>query len=118
MMLIIHLFRWKKQFHPLALLLRLSVRALIIPIYDKERAMSLRCLFRFVLGVALTVSVAGFARAQCQYPPCSTTDPTMSLGSAPSGSYGHGAAIGIGVAAAAAVVVIALYVHQIGRAHV
>ena len=75
--------------------------------------MRIRCLFPIVLGVALTVSGAGFARAQCQYPPCSTTDPTMSLGSAPSGGYGHGAAIGIGVGVAAvAVVAIALYVRH------
>ena len=74
--------------------------------------MSLRYLLQFVLGVALTVSVAGFARAQCAYPPCSPTDPTVSLGSAPSGSYGNGAKIGIGVGVAAAVVGIALYVHH------
>lgn len=72
--------------------------------------MSLRYLFRFVLGVVLTASVAGFARAQCQYPPCSPTDPTQSLGSAP--SYGNGAKIGIGVGVAAAVVGIALYVRH------
>ena len=74
--------------------------------------MSMRYLFRFVLGVAMAVSVAGFARAQCAYPPCSPTDPTVSLGSAPSGGYGHGAAIGIGVGVAVSVVAIALYVHH------
>ena len=72
--------------------------------------MRLGCLFLVVLGVALTVSGAGFARAQCLYPPCSTTNPTMSLGSAP--SYGHGAAIGAGVGIAVGVVAIALYVHH------
>ncbi len=69
--------------------------------------MSLRYLFRFVLGVALTVSAAGFARAQqtCLYPPCDPNDPTVSLGSPPSEGYSKGKAIGIGVGVAAAVVV-------------
>ena len=76
--------------------------------------MSMRYLFRFVLGVAMTVSVAGFARAQCAYPPCDPNNSTVSLGSAPNGGggYGHGAAIGIGVGVAVAVVGIALYVHH------
>ena len=72
--------------------------------------MSLRYLFRFVLGVALTVSAAGFARAQCAYPPCDPDNPTVSFGSPPSGGegYGKGKAIGIGVGVAAAVVVTVL----------
>ena len=74
--------------------------------------MSLRYLFRFALGVALTVSVAGFARAQCQYPPCDPNNSSVSLGSAPSDGYGNGAKIGIAVGVTAAVVGIALYVHH------
>lgn len=76
--------------------------------------MSLRYLFRFVLGVALTLSVAGFARAQCAYPPCDPDNPLVSLGSPPSesGGYGKGKAIGIGVGVAAAVVGITLYVRH------
>ncbi len=76
--------------------------------------MSLRYLFRFALVVAMTVSVAGFARAQCAYPPCDPTDPTVSLGSPPTsgGGYGKGKAIGIGVGVAAAVVGITLYVRH------
>ncbi len=78
--------------------------------------MSLRYLFRFVLGVALTVSAAGFARAQCLYPPCDPNDPTVSLGSPPSegGGYGKGKAIGIGVGVAAAVVVTVILVRRGG----
>jgi hypothetical protein len=73
--------------------------------------MRLRYWCRIVLGVALTVSGAGFARAQCPYPPCSPTNPGVSLGSAPK-SYGHGAAIGAGVGIAVGVAAIALYVHH------
>ena len=68
--------------------------------------------YRLALAVSVYLAVTPSAYAQCQYPPCSTTNPTMSLGSAPSGGYSHGAAIGIGVGAAAAVVGIVLYVHH------
>ena len=74
--------------------------------------MSLLYLLRFVLGVALTVSVAGFARAQCAYPPCDPSNPTVSLGSAPSDGYGSGKAIAIGAGVAVAVVAVALYVRH------
>ncbi len=74
--------------------------------------MSLGYLSRFVLGVALTVSVAGFARAQCSYPPCDPNNPSVSLGSAPSDGYGSGKAIAIGAGVAVAVVAVALIVRH------
>ena len=82
--------------------------------------MSLRYLFRFVLGVALIVSFAGSARAQCAYPPCDKDDPTVSLGSPPSGDggYGKGKAIGIGVGVAAAVVVTVLLLRRGSKSNI
>ncbi len=80
--------------------------------------MSLRYLFRFVLGVALTVSAAGFARAQCAYPPCDPDDPTVSLGGAPSEGYSKGKAIGIGVGVAAAVVVTVLLLRRRSKSQI